>query len=167
MVSITTKSVRLLVMIAAVAACLLAAGQAAAFPSTLSAWQDRYGAISASGDNARCQLCHVESNGGSPWNGYGWDIRDALVDAACDLDSSGTVSNAEALFCVELDNSDLDGSGYDNIAEIGVGTQPGWTNGPFNIWYDRTGTTTGNGARHERRRRDTGGTGPRRGDPVR
>jgi len=123
---------------------LLAAGQAAAFPQTLDAWQERYGNISASGDNARCQLCHVESNGGSPWNGYGWDIRDALVDPGCDLNSNGVVSNAEAFFCVELDNSDLDGSGVDNITEIGVGTQPGWTNGPFNVYYSRSGTTTGN-----------------------
>jgi len=109
----------------------------------LADWQDRYGAISASADNARCQLCHVESNGGSPWNGYGWDMLEARADSACDLDSNGTVSNDEAFFCIELENSDLDGSGYDNITETGLGTQPGWTNGPNNIWYDRTGTTTG------------------------
>jgi parallel beta-helix repeat protein len=140
---ITTRSVRLFLILAAALPALLASGTAAAFPSTLTAWQERYGAISASGDNARCQLCHVESNGGSPWNGYGWDLRDALVDASCDLNANGTVSDAEALFCVELENSDLDGSGVDNIAEIGVGTQPGWTDGPFNIWYERAGTTTG------------------------
>lgn len=120
------------------------ASSAGAFPQTLNDWQSRYGAASASGDNAECQLCHVNANGGSPWNGYGWDIRDALADLGCDLNANGTVSNAEALFCVELDNSDNDGSGVDNITEIGVQTQPGWTEGPFNTHYSRTGTVGGN-----------------------
>ena len=31
------------------------------------------GDISTSG-GARCQLCHVRTNGGSPWNGYGYDL---------------------------------------------------------------------------------------------
>ena len=42
---------------------VVAATQASAFPQTLDAWQDRYGATSPSGDNAECQLCHVETNG--------------------------------------------------------------------------------------------------------
>ena len=117
---------------------------AGAFPQTLNDWQGRYGAISPSGDNAECQLCHVNTNGGSPWNGYGWDVRDALADSACDLNLDSAVSNAEAFFCVELDNSDGDGSGIDNVTEIGLGTQPGWTEGPFNTHYSRSGTTEGN-----------------------
>ncbi len=120
------------------------ASSAGAFPQTLQAWQDRYSESSASGDNAACQLCHVNTNGGSPWNGYGWDIRDALADPGCDLNVNGVVSNAEAFFCVELGNSDGDGSNYDNITEIGLGTQPGWTEGLFNTYYSRSGTTTGN-----------------------
>ncbi len=91
---------------------LVAATQAGAFPQSLRDWQDRYGAASASGDNADCQLCHVNQNGGDPWNGYGWDIRDALVDPACDLNDDGDVSNDEAFFCVELLNSDGDGIGF-------------------------------------------------------
>jgi parallel beta-helix repeat protein len=122
------------------AVLLFAATQVGAFPSGLNDWQDRYGAASPSGDNARCQLCHANANGGSPWNGYGWDIRAALQDASCDLDMSGSVSNSEAFFCVELLNSDGDGSGVDNVTEIGLGTQPGWTNGPFNTLYTRAGT---------------------------
>ena len=39
---------------------------------------------------------------------------------------------------------DNDGSGVDNITEIGVQTQPGWTEGPFNTHYSRTGTVDGN-----------------------
>ncbi len=134
-----------LVRAAVAALCMTVfASSAGAFPQTLDAWQERYGATSDSGSNAACQLCHVNTNGGSPWNGYGWDIRDALADLGCDLNLNGVVSNAEAFFCVELDNSDGDGSGVDNITEIGLGTQPGWTEGPFNTHYSRTGTTEGN-----------------------
>lgn len=120
------------------------ASSAGAFPQTLQAWQDRYSETPASGANAQCQLCHVNANGGSPWNGYGWDIRDALADPTCDLNVNGVVSNAEAFFCVELSNSDGDGSGYDNITEIGLGTQPGWTEGLFNTHYSRSGTVPNN-----------------------
>jgi parallel beta-helix repeat protein len=67
-------------------------------------------------------------------------VVEALGDVACDLNASGTVSNEEAFFCVELLNSDGDGSGYDNVTEIGLGTQPGWTLGAFNTLYTRTGT---------------------------
>jgi parallel beta-helix repeat protein len=123
---------------------VVAAGQAGAFPGSLNDWQDRYGAASASGDNAGCQLCHVNANGGDPWNGYGWDIRDALVKPDCDLNSNGDVSNSEAYFCVELDNSDGDGSGVDNATEIGLSTQPGWTDGPFNVSYFKSGLTSAN-----------------------
>ena len=125
-------------------AALLVASPAGAFPQTLTAWEDRYGATSDSGDNARCQLCHVNSNGGSPWNGYGWDIRDALVEPGCDVNMNGIVSNEEAFFCVEIDNSDGDGSAYDNVTETGLGTQPGWTDGPFNTYYTRSGESSGN-----------------------
>jgi parallel beta-helix repeat protein len=116
------------------------APRAGAFPGTLNDWQARYGALSPSGDNAGCQLCHANANGGSPWNGYGWDVLLALDDPTCDLNQSGVVSNQEAFFCVELLNSDGDGSGYDDVTEIGLGTQPGWTLGPFNTLYTRTGT---------------------------
>ena len=121
------------------AVLMLTATQAGAFPQTLNAWQDRYNPPSLSGDNADCQLCHVEANGGNPWNGYGWDLRDALADLGCDLNGNGVVSNEEAFFCVELDNSDNDGSGVDNVTEIGLDTQPGWTNGPNNSYFFRSG----------------------------
>jgi hypothetical protein len=78
---------------------LVSATPAGAFPQTLNAWQARY-APSPSGANAACQLCHVNANGGDPWNGYGWDIRSALADATCDFNGNGVVSNDEAFFCV-------------------------------------------------------------------
>lgn len=121
----------------------LAPSPATAFPGTLNDWQQRYGAQSPSGDDSSCQLCHGNASGGSPWNGYGWDVRAALADPACDLDANGTVSNAEAFYCIEPENSDGDGSGVDNLTEIGAGAQPGWVEGPYNSLYSRAGTTTG------------------------
>jgi parallel beta-helix repeat protein len=120
------------------------AAQAGAFPGILQDWQSRYGATSPSGDNAGCQLCHVGENGGDPWNAYGWDVGGALADPDCDFDGMGGVSNEEAFFCVELLNSDGDGSDFDNATEIGLGTQPGWTEGAFNTYYFRSGQTLTN-----------------------
>jgi parallel beta-helix repeat protein len=104
---------------------------------------DRYGAISPSGEEAGCRLCHVNANGNDPWNGYGWDIRDAQRDTSCDLDGDDFVDNEEAFYCVEGENSDGDGSDYTNLQEIVLGTQPGWTAGPNNTWYDDLGESAG------------------------
>lgn len=119
----------------------LAAGPAGAFPGTLNDWQERYGAISPSGDNAQCQLCHGDASGGSPWNAYGWDVLLSLEDAACDRNGDGVVSNGEAFFCVETLDSDGDPGATDNATEIGLGVQPGWTLGAFNTLFERAGTT--------------------------
>ena len=137
----------------------LAASGAGAFPGGLSDWQARYGAVSSSGDSAQCQLCHADANGGSPWNGYGWDIRNALADAACDLDGDGSVSNDEAFYCVETRNSDGDTGNHDDLAEIGAGTQPGWTLGA-NTLYDRTGAIPNQPAPANIGRLDPAGTEP-------
>jgi hypothetical protein len=124
-------------------ALVFMATQASARTSILQDWQARYGATSPSGDNAVCQLCHLDATGGGdPWNAYGWDIGDALIDPDCDLNLSGNVTNEEAFFCVEL--LDSDGQGDDNVTEIGLGTQPGWTEGPFNTLYFRSGQTLEN-----------------------
>jgi len=122
---------------------VVAAIRAGAFPQTLNAWEARYDA-SSSGDTAACQLCHANANGGDPWNGYGWDLRESLADPSCDLNGNGVISNDEAFFCVELLNSDADGSGNDNVMEIGLSTQPGWTNDAFNTFYFRSGSVTAN-----------------------
>ncbi len=140
MKSIAPVDLRILFALALGAFLVAAATPAVAFPKGLNDWQTRYGATSPSGDNADCQLCHANANGGSPWNAYGWDIVLSLGDPLCDLNMDGNVSNDEAFFCVELLNSDRDGSNVDNVAEIGVGAQPGWTQGPFNTLFTRTGT---------------------------
>jgi len=109
---------------------------AQAFPPILSDWQDRYGGVSASADNAQCQLCHVSEGGGGNWNSYGWDLGLALDEPACDLNLSGSVSYAEAFFCVETVDSDQ--NGVDNLTEIAASVQPGWVDGPFNTTFTRT-----------------------------
>ncbi len=133
---------RAVAKMAATLALLGAWGAVQAFPGIQNDWQSRYGGVSASADNAGCQLCHAESNGGSPWNGYGWDLLLAKEDLACDLDINGTVSNSEAFFCVELDDSDLNTA--DNLTEIAANAQPGWVSGANNIFYSRAGTSSGN-----------------------
>ena len=110
---------------------------AQAFPPILSDWQGRYGGVSASADNAGCQLCHASDSGGGNWNSYGWDLGLALQETACDLDISGTVSNSEAFFCVETVDSDRNGA--DNLTEIAASAQPGWVPGPVNTIFTREG----------------------------
>jgi len=107
-----------------------------AFPPVLGDWQARYGGVSASGDNAGCQLCHVEANGGGSWNTYGWDLFVALDDLACDLNIDGAVSYDEAFFCVEMEDSDQNTA--DNLTEIAANAQPGWVPGPVNTTFTRT-----------------------------
>ena len=140
---VSSRSLRLLLCAGICGAVLGASHSVYAFPAKLNAWQQRYGAISASADNARCQLCHGNANGGSPWNPYGWDVRLALSNPDCDLDADGTVTDPEAFFCVELEDSDADGGATDNITEIGLSTQPGWALGDDNTLFTRAGTTTG------------------------
>jgi parallel beta-helix repeat protein len=110
-------------------------------PVFLNEWQDRYGGVSASGDNARCQLCHAPSDdsNSAAWNGYGWDLFLVLNDPekTCDLNIDGTVSAGEAFFCVETLDSDRNNA--DNLTEIAANAQPGWVPGSVNTVYTRTG----------------------------
>jgi parallel beta-helix repeat protein len=115
---------------------LLPAPSARAYPGVLGAWVTRYGAASISEDNAGCQLCHTSPTGGPSWNAYGRDVALSLEEATCDTDASGTVSYEEAFVCAELLDSDGDPAGIDNGSEIGLGTQPGWTQGPNNTTYN-------------------------------
>lgn len=104
-------------------------------------WYKQYGAASESGSNAGCQLCHVSSAGGSPWSAYGWDIVNALTDPSCGTPGpEGKVKYGEALACVEKLDSDKDPGGKTNIEEIRAGSQPGWTPGPKNTNWSRTGS---------------------------
>ncbi len=111
-----------------------------AFEDALNDWQARYSDNPAAGKQANCLLCHRSPAGGSPWNAYGWDVRNAKSDPSCGkLNSEGKVSNAEAIACVELKDSDGDPGKHNNLAEITAGTQPGWTSGENNVIWSRTG----------------------------
>jgi parallel beta-helix repeat protein len=124
---------------AALVVFFVGATHAAAFGGVLSDWQNLYNPPSASGDNAECQLCHVNPNGQQPFNAYGWNILEALENGACDTDMSGDVSNEEAFICVEILDSDSDPTASSDLTEINASTQPGWTDGPFNTYYSTSG----------------------------
>ena len=118
---------------AALALFFMGATHAAAFGGVLGDWQGFYRPPSTSGDAAACQLCHVETNGGEPFNAYGWAILEALEDDFCDLsEPPDGVDNVEAFLCVELEDSDSDPTASDNLTEIDASTQPGWTHGESN-----------------------------------
>ncbi len=129
--------------LALVCACI----PALAMEAALKDWTARYGAGSNSGSNAGCQLCHVSSTGGTPWNAYGWDIVKAITDPACGSpNAEGKVSNIEAFVCVENLDSDKDPGGSSNLLEIRAQSQPGWTPGAANTVWSRTGAATANQA---------------------
>lgn len=116
---------------------------ALAMEAAMGDWYKQYGSDSISGSNAGCQLCHVSSAGGTPWNAYGWDIANALKDADCGtLGADGKVSYSDALSCVEQRDSDRDPDGTSNLFEIRAGAQPGWTPGAVNTIWSRTGAAT-------------------------
>ncbi|MEN8168112.1 MAG: PKD domain-containing protein [Pseudomonadota bacterium] len=97
------------------AGALLAAPGAQALNGYLSDWQNQY--PGSTSDNASCQLCHGSSTG--TLNAYGADLCLASLD----------------FVSIELDDSDLDPTGSDNLAEIEADAQPGWTDG-LNPLYD-------------------------------
>ncbi len=125
-------------LLAALAAAFTAA-PAAAFPGFYTAWQNRY-ATSQSGPNVlngvgtSCQLCHAEPSGGNGWNGYGWDLRTHIQNG---------LTATQAIVAVEVDDSDLDPSASDNLAEMSADTQPGWRQGATNTVYYSDGSTVG------------------------
>ncbi|WP_370303364.1 hypothetical protein, partial [Pseudooceanicola sp.] len=103
--------------------------------SILSDWQARYSSsqseINAQGAGSQCQMCHFRSNGGEPWNAYGWALREEII---------GSATNSAAFQAIEASNSDDDPSSSSNLTEILEDTQPGWTIGPNNLAYFKNGT---------------------------
>ncbi len=102
-------------------------------------WHDYYGpggtsgidsnslAIMQSATGAECQLCHADSGGGSPWNAYGWAVREAV---------SG---NDWVGAFIAVEGTDSDGSGGSNLDEIVADAQPGWT-ASGNVGFTGDGT---------------------------
>lgn len=115
----------------------LSAAPASAWPSILNQWQALYPS-SQSDTNASgqgCMLCHVEPNGGQPWNPYGWEIRQRIPQFMGDV-------NAAILASAPFD-SDRNPKSWSNLLEITLGTQPGWTPGPNNVRFFESSVTTG------------------------
>jgi parallel beta-helix repeat protein len=137
----------LLVLGAALVLFVVDAPPASASPQVLGDWEATYGPgtdwASTSGETARCQLCHETT--GEPWNGYGWDLRDALFLAECDFNGDGVPnSNTERFDCVYPWDSDSADLAHPNDVEIPANTQPGWTDGPNNLLFFIDGSIVGN-----------------------
>ncbi len=113
---------------------------ALALPDFLTAWQSRYGAVSPIDDNniTECQICHVSTNGGNGWNGYGWRIRQLLNDGV----TRPTID--EALIQAGVNDGDLDEAGAFSITEIVNGHHPGWRDGNRNTHFFENGGTQTN-----------------------
>ncbi len=118
---------RSLAAILVIAALVLPCGDTEARNPIANDWADYYGAGGTSGidsnsmaimesaTGARCQVCHVESGGGSPWNAYGWAVHQAVSGN----DWVGAFMAVEGV--------DSDGNGDSNLVEIAADAQPGWT----------------------------------------
>ncbi|MCE7982183.1 MAG: CHRD domain-containing protein [Caldilinea sp. CFX5] len=97
-------------------------------PDILASWRAFY--PQSKSDDVNCRLCHVNGGGGSPWNAYGWSLRQRIVDQGMTIDQA--FAAVEAL--------DADNNGKTNLQEITANVQPGWKSGP-NTAYASNGTT--------------------------
>ncbi len=89
----------------------------------LDAWQSRYSASSS--NEAGCQLCHMNRDGGDGWNVYGWQLRNDIILSGRSLDTA--FRNAEGL------DLDIDPVKALTITEIELGAQPGWVSTSTNV----------------------------------
>lgn len=94
----------------------------------LGAWRAFY--PDSKSDDVNCRLCHANGGGGSPWNAYGWSIRQRIVDQGMTLDAAFAAVAA----------LDADNNGKTNLQEITANVQPGWHSGS-NVVYAKDGTT--------------------------
>jgi glucose/arabinose dehydrogenase len=88
---------------------------------------------SALADENGCQLCHRDISGGSPWNNYGWQIRNLYRSNGFDINA--------AIRSVEIDNLDGNVVGANSFDQINTDFQPGWANGNVNTIYFSNGST--------------------------
>lgn len=97
-------------------------------PDILAAWRTFY--PDSKSDDVNCRLCHANGGGGSPWNAYGWSIRQRVVDQGMALEDAFAAVAA----------LDADSNGKTNLQEITANVQPGWHSGS-NVVYAKDGTT--------------------------
>lgn len=115
---------------------LLAPYSAIARPGFLNVFNTEYG-TSPNLQGQSCAICHANSNGGLPFNSYGWDVRQRY--------RSNGFNMLAALLAVEDRNSDRDPTGATNIQEIEADAAPGWTDGANNtFWFSATQTSRRN-----------------------
>ncbi len=123
----------------ALVGCLLSGNAAWAFPSILDAWMDAYPQATLPDDltaatGAPCQLCHVNTGGGEPWNQYGFAV----------LSNGGASNVPQAFFDIEAE--DADGESTTNLDEITANTLPGWCEsanpGCENLAWTRSGSSS-------------------------
>jgi hypothetical protein len=105
---------------------LLTTDSAMANPTIHSNWEVFYGFGDANtvddslidAGSTECQLCHLDSNGGQPWNAYGWELHlngvNFVAADVVDSDGDGTMNGDE------IDFLNIDG----------YSAQPGWTDDP-------------------------------------
>jgi hypothetical protein len=128
--------------VAALAMLALASAPASATSSYYNTWKTAYPA-SLSDDNViggtgtSCQLCHVDTQGGSSFNAYGWQLR---------VNKQGGASTLNSILLAAANNSDNDPTGSGNADEIAANAQPGWKYGNTNTWYFANGSTQVNKA---------------------
>lgn len=108
--------------------------------SAVQTFLDRWRTFYPTSDSAdvRCQLCHLNREGGSPWNSYGRDLRNEFQKLP-----PQTRQIEDAFQAIESFNSDGDAAGTNNLAEINIGEQPGWRAGQVNLVYDRDDLVNG------------------------
>jgi hypothetical protein len=111
---------------------LIATQSSFGFSSFLTTWRGIYPS-STSSNVVGCATCHVGTNGGNPWNAYGWSVRQAY-------NGSAGFNITTAIRSVE--GNDADGDGSANMIEITANTLPGWKKGNVNIYYFKNATTT-------------------------
>lgn len=126
----------ILVILFTVSILLIVESQGQARPSYGRAWKIYYpqsltdeNILEATGKI--CQLCHAYTDGGDPWNSYGWKLKQLNIR-----------DNMEKAFKDAEDyNSDKDINGQSNIKEINNHKQPGWKFSKKNKIYYKNGTT--------------------------
>ncbi len=76
----------------------------------------QFNLVADSGDvrAVTCQYCHVNANGGAPWNAFGNQVRSNF---------KGNIG--EALYEALKAMKDSDGDGYADVLEVVAGTLPG------------------------------------------
>jgi len=92
--------------------------------SFLEEWRSIY--PNSSSSRRECQLCHANSSGGQPWNGYGFDIRTRYIE----IDRTDM---RQAIIDIQELDSDTDQSNLSNLEEIRQSFDPGWRSPGLNF----------------------------------